>query len=278
MSLPPPTADQAYCEISAIDSGHISRVLLGTLNDLPCLAFLLRHSRTGEPFRFDLGIRPDIENLGDVTNLVSRMDLRLQGRDIPAALEKGGLARADVKHIAISHIHFDHAGFPPAFPNATFLVGAGAKPILETQAPDFKGTMYSIDLPLERTNFLDSSAADWASIGPFPRALDFYGDGSVYIVDAPGHMPGHLNLLVRTSADGGWVFLAGDSAHDWRLLTGEAMVGHHHTWGGQETIERIKALLAGHPRVRVLLAHDMPFVNANTADGTGYWPDTIESL
>ncbi|PIL34066.1 hypothetical protein GSI_03777 [Ganoderma sinense ZZ0214-1] len=294
MNLPPPTPNQAYCDVSAIDSGHIGGVLLGALidtvkddgrGDLPCLTFLLRHSRTREPFLFDLGIRPDIENLGDVLDLVSRMDLKLEGRDIPAALEKGGLSRTDVKHIAISHIHFDHSGFPPAFPNATFLLGAGVKTILEIQDPDFKGTMYSIDLPRERTNFLDSSAADWAPIGPFPRALDFYGDGSLYIVDAPGHMPGHLNVLVRTSADGGWAFLAGDTAHDWRLLTGEAMVGHHHTFGcihedpakAQEAIERVKVLLE-HPRVRVLLAHDSPFVNANAADGMGYWPDTIESL
>nr|VWP01493.1 MFS domain-containing protein [Ganoderma boninense] len=300
MHLPPPSANQAYWDISAIDSGHIGGVLLGVLmdtvkddgrGDLPCLAFLLRHSRTGDPFLFDLGIRPDVENLGDVLNLVSQMDMKLEGRDIPATLEKGGLSRADVRHILISHIHFDHSGFPPAFPNAMFLVGAGSKPILETQGPNFEGTMYSIDLPLERTTFLDPSGstdttgADWAPIGPFPRALDFYGDGSLYIVDAPGHMPGHLNVLVRTSPDGGWAFLAGDSAHDWQLLTGEAMVGHHHTFGcihedpakAQETIERVKAL-SEHPRVRVLLAHDVPFVNANAADATGYWPDTVESL
>ncbi|KAI1792448.1 hypothetical protein LXA43DRAFT_1060712 [Ganoderma leucocontextum] len=40
-----------------------------------------------------------------------------------------------------------------------------------------------------------------------------------------GTRPG--NLLARTAADGGWVFLAVDSAHDWRLLTGEAGMGLH---------------------------------------------------
>ena len=81
------------------------------------------------------------------------------------------------------------------------------------------------------------------------------------------------------------MFLAADSAHDWRLLTGEAGIGHHALWGcihenraqAQENIERIKAL-AGLPRVRVLLAHDKPFVHANEAEGRGYWPDKIESL
>ncbi|KAI1785393.1 beta-lactamase-like protein [Ganoderma leucocontextum] len=293
MSLPPPTADQAYCEISAIDSGLI-HMLLGQLVDtaktgemiyLPCLAFVLRHSRTHEPFLFDLGIRADPENLTGAGVVTAQMGMKLEGRDIPAALEKGGLSRTEVKYVAISHIHFDHTGVPRAFPNATFLLGAGAKPTIETQGPDFKGTMYAIDVPLERTTFVDPSTTDWEPIGPFPRALDFCGDGSLYIVDAPGHVPGHVNLLARTSADGGWVFLAADSAHDWRLLTGEAGIGHHSQWGcihedpvkAQENIERIKAL-AGYPRVRVLLAHDTPFVKANAAEGRGYWPDKIESF
>ena len=269
-------------------------MLLGQLVDiarvdemthLPCLAFVLRHSRTRETFLFDLGIRPDPENLTGAGATATRMGMKLEGRDIPAALEKGGISRGDVKHVAISHIHFDHTGAPRAFPNATFLLGAGAKPIIDAKGPDFKDTLYAIDVPLERTTFVDPSDAEWTPIGPFPRALDFYGDGSMYIVDAPGHVPGHFNVLSRTSADGGWVLLAADSAHDWRLLTGEAAIGHHVEWGcihedpvkAQENIERIKALV-GYPRVRVLLAHDKPFVNANGADGRGYWPDRIESL
>ena len=293
MSLPPPAADQAYCEISAIDSGRI-QMLLGQLVDtatvdemthLPCLAFVLRHSRTRETFLFDLGIRPDPETLTGAGAMTAKMGMKLEGRDIPAALEKGGLSRTEVKHVAISHVHFDHTGVPRAFPNATFVLGAGAKPIIETKGPEFKGTMYAIDVPLERTMFVDPEAADWKAIGPFPRTLDFYGDGSLYIIDAPGHVAGHVNLLARTSADGGWVFLAADSAHDWRLLTGEAGIGHHALWGcihenraqAQENIERIKAL-TGLPRVRVLLAHDKPFVQANEAEGKGYWPDKIESL
>ncbi|KAI1785392.1 beta-lactamase-like protein [Ganoderma leucocontextum] len=271
MNLPPPAADQAYCDISAVDSGRIYGAPLRPLVDaakdderanLPCLAFVLHHSRTCETFLFDLGIRPDLENLRGAGARASQMGMKLEGRDIPAALEKGGLPRADVKHVAISHIHYDHTGVPRAFPNATFLLGAGAKPIIEALDPDSDSTIYAIDVPFERTHFLDSTA-EWARSVPSP---------------AP-------STSTETGAYGGWVFLAADSAHDWRLLTGGAGVGHHHKWGcvhedpakAQETIERIKALV-GYPRVRVLLAHDVPFVNANAADGRGYWPDKIESL
>ena len=256
------------------------------MTDLPCLAFVLRHSRTRETLLFDLGIRPDPENLTGARATTAKMRMVLTGRDIPPTLERGGLSRTDVTHVALSHTHFDHTGYPRAFPNATFLLGAGSRATIEKLGPDFEGTFHAIDVPFERTDFLDpSTAAGWGPIGPFPSALDFYGDGSVYIVDAPGHVPGHINLLARTSADGGWVFLAADSAHDWRLLTGEAGFGEHTQWGcvhedpvkAQENIERIKVLV-GNPRVRVLLAHDTPFVNANAKDGRGYWPDKIASL
>lgn len=48
-------------------------------------------------------------------------------------------------------------------------------------------------------------------IGPFP-AHDFYGDGSLYLLDTPGHWPGHLCALARTTPDT-FVFLGGDICH-----------------------------------------------------------------
>ncbi|RPD63698.1 Metallo-hydrolase/oxidoreductase [Lentinus tigrinus ALCF2SS1-6] len=298
MSLPPPTKNQAYCDVSAFNAGTLN-MLLGQLvdvavgdemTDLPVLSFLLRHSHTGDILLYDLGIRPDVENYSaGALQLTKKMGMTLHGRDIPAALERGGVSRADIKHVAFSHIHFDHTGNPRAFPNAKFILGHGALKIIEEQGPVFENTLYSMDVPRERTVFVNPEAGisepsveeKWGPLGPFPRALDLYGDGSLYIVDAPGHIPGHINIMARTSADGAWVYLGGDSAHDWRLLTGEAGIGCHHMWGcihedrasAEQTIERLKAVAAT-PRVRVLLAHDKPFVK----EGKGYWPDKIASL
>lgn len=36
----------------------------------------------------------------------------------------------------------------------------------------------------------------WRPFGP-----DIFGDGSVFVVDTPSHLPGHINLLVRTGKD-----------------------------------------------------------------------------
>jgi hypothetical protein len=50
-------------------------------------------------------------------------------------------------------------------------------------------------------------------VGRF-RALDFFGDGSFYLLDAPGHDWGHLNGLVRTTSNPDtFIFLGGDTVH-----------------------------------------------------------------
>jgi hypothetical protein len=46
------------------------------------------------------------------------------------------------------------------------------------------------------------------------KAFDFYGDGSFYLLDTPGHAIGHMCGLARTSADPPeFIFMGGDIAH-----------------------------------------------------------------
>lgn len=50
-------------------------------------------------------------------------------------------------------------------------------------------------------------------IGPF-RACDYFGDGSLYLLDTPGHAVGHLSALVRTTSNPEtFIFLGGDLWH-----------------------------------------------------------------
>lgn len=50
-------------------------------------------------------------------------------------------------------------------------------------------------------------------IGPF-NAIDFFGDGSFYLLDSPGHTVGHICGLARTStAPDTFIFMGGDASH-----------------------------------------------------------------
>lgn len=99
-------------------------------------------------------------------------------------------------------------GSPHLFPSSTNLCyGKGTGPFpaypenpnSNLNADDFKGRKC---IEIDCTDLY---------IGPFP-ATDFYGDGSLYLLDTPGHWPGHICALARTTPDT-FVFLGGDICH-----------------------------------------------------------------
>ena len=299
-SLPAPLSNQAFFNVSAVDAGELSlpsRLFLDPcpLDEdklvVPALCFLLRHSASEHVLLFDLGYRKDYHNHPPaVIRRISLFQPLTMTTDAAESLQNGGLAPTAVTHVCLSHVHWDHAGDPRPFANATFLVGAGARALLQNGYPHDPDALFAGDLlPAARTAFLDPAGPEWRPVGPFPRALDYFGDGSVYVVDAPGHLPGHVNALVRTSPDGGWIYLAGDSAHDWRIVTGEAGIAervdrelgmvvcaHKDKAAAEEHIARIRELLKLE-RVRVLLAHDSEWYKENRG-GPMYWPGQFETL
>jgi glyoxylase-like metal-dependent hydrolase (beta-lactamase superfamily II) len=106
----------------------------------------------------------------------------------------------------------------------------------------------------------------WTSHLNLPHVIDLFQDGSLYIVDAPGHLPGHINLLARTGPDQR-VYLAGDACHDRRILRKEKSIGtwtdaegytcciHADREKAEETIERIRELES--LGIEVIFAHDV---------------------
>ncbi|KAF8064000.1 beta-lactamase-like protein [Lyophyllum atratum] len=289
MSLPPPSADQAYCDVSALEAGMIeltwtgftTSATPGTAEWVPSLSFLLQHSTNHKKFVFDLGIRKDWENFPpNVLEMVKKSFPLDIPQDVVDSLAKGGTSPSDISTVCLSHIHFDHVGDPTKFPDSSFVVGDGARSV-HSATP-----LAVFELPSTRTTYL--SPAEWQPLGPFPRALDFYGDGSLYIVNAAGHLPGHINVLARTSGDGAWIYLAGDSAHHWDLITGKGNIAvnrnvegfyrcaHLDPEAAEKHISCIRKLTEI-PRARVLLAHDGPWYKENKG-GPAFWPGKIPSL
>lgn len=298
--LPPPRENQAFCYISALESGFlwlelqffITTAKPGDELEVPSLSFLLRHSATKQNILFDMGIRKDKENYPQpVKTRFFPAAVEKQAKvplSVVESLGKGGLQPDDIHHIVISHCHWDHIGDPALFPSSKFVLGGAARTLFEPGYPADPTSFYQKNLfPPDRTDFLPVD--NWQKIGPFPKAFDFFGDGSVYIIDAPGHLPGHINLLARTSADGAWVYLAGDSAHHWSLITRESDIAgtpdgfkrfggcaHEDKELATENIKRIHTLTKV-PRVRVILAHDAPWYEDNKG-GSSFWPGSIKSL
>jgi glyoxylase-like metal-dependent hydrolase (beta-lactamase superfamily II) len=134
-----------------------------------------------------------------------------------AQLAAIGIPATAVNYIIYSHLHADHIGGLLDFPQATFIgsdrgyqavvskqglarVMAGFLP--ELLPPDFRSrtkfteAMAEVDLP--------------ARFWPFERGIDLWADGTMWLVDLPGHAIGQLGLFLTDEA-GVTYFLIADA-------------------------------------------------------------------
>jgi glyoxylase-like metal-dependent hydrolase (beta-lactamase superfamily II) len=124
----------------------------------------------------------------------------------------------------ISHAHWDHI-FPAAqfFPNAKVLCGEGTLDWASKSCPSHAdSTFENSELPVEEIPLPRKAPEAWQRLGSFSNALDFFGDGSFWVIDAPGHCPGNLAALARVKRKDGqrkWVFLGGDCFHTSLFVT-----------------------------------------------------------
>lgn len=221
---------------------------------------------SGETTRivFDLGIRKNLDDYAEPIRKHLQTRQPASGEpDTVASLAKGNLTPDDIHLIVFSHLHWDHIGTPWDYPRSTYVIGPGAASLIDGSSATAPGSHNHfesgiidmerlIELPntqmkskaggalsrgapphvgsASRTSEASSawfpSSKEWKALGPLSNTFDIFDDGSVLLVDAPGHLDGHINLLCRV-ADGSYVYLAGDSCHDLRLLTGEKEIA---TW------------------------------------------------
>ena len=104
-----------------------------------------------------------------------------------------------IEIVGISHYHFDHTGQAAMFPHARLLMGKAD--VAALRAPGSARAQ-----PL--THWLGGGG----KLEEVTGDKDVFGDGTVIMLDLPGHTPGHHALLVKL-AKKGYVLLSGDVAH-----------------------------------------------------------------
>jgi N-acyl homoserine lactone hydrolase len=110
-----------------------------------------------------------------------------------------GVAPTRVSIVGISHYRFDHTGQAEDFPQARLLMGRSDVQLLRAGAnPDAAPLTHW----LKGTGRLEEVAGD----------KDVFGDGSVVMLNLPGHTPGHHGLLIKLPTSG-YVVMTGDAAH-----------------------------------------------------------------
>ncbi|KAN0120227.1 hypothetical protein V8E51_002435 [Hyaloscypha variabilis] len=307
--FPADAENQNYVTVHALSAGFldwpdqyfVQPCLEGARTKAPSLAFLIQHHspETGKPTRivFDLGIRKNIDTYPEALkkHIANHLSV-ITEPDVSDSLRLGDLAPKDIDFVVLSHVHWDHVGTPSDFGMSRFVVGNGSLGLLAEAGnlpPAGSTSLFEADLlPPERTTELpgvDDEAqgssggggGTWQKFGPLRNVIDIFSDGSVYLVNSPGHLDGHLNLLVRLGP-GNFLYLAGDACHDrrilrkelgiatWKNLHGEARCIHSDKEATEKTIDLIVGLekMDG---VEVVLAHDVEWLNRE-GNKKRFWP------
>lgn len=165
------------------------------------------------------------------------------------------------------------------FPNATAWLGPGTTAHVGKGYPsDEESGMFSelVD-PAKRigkVHELSLTEDKWGELGPFEHAFDFFGDGSMMLCDAPGHIPGNMCAIVETQK--GRVCLGGDCGHHARLVSGESDIGQWEREDGSMTsmhfsLDDARSTLAKIRQLKsegtiIALAHDPSFSWDQTID------------
>jgi glyoxylase-like metal-dependent hydrolase (beta-lactamase superfamily II) len=125
-------------------------------------------------------------------------------------LRRFGVEPEDVTHVVQTHLHMDHTGALGHFPAAEFVV----------QARELDAAR-SVDAPRQagyiRADF-EQPDLRWRT---FAGDLDLFGDGTIRLLETPGHSAGHVSLLLELEETGP-VLLTADAADNRAQWEGRA--------------------------------------------------------
>ena len=197
-------------------------------------------------------------------------NIRLRPEETAVAqVRRLGFDPADVRHIVVTHLDFDHAGGLEDFPNAAVHVTAREKEVADQRA----GGTFIAKRRYRPQQW--SEMADWR-LYPFGGGERWFGFDAVrdlhglppeiLLIPLPGHSWGHSGVAVRE--DGGrWLFYAGDAYFYRGEIGAEAYSCTPGLRGYQlmmevdrharlANLERIRRLSLERSDVRIFCAHD----------------------
>lgn len=224
------------------------------IEPVPILCFLVEHPDgrflvdTGDTWRNSVpgylpGWNPFYKQVSIRVAPMEEVGVRLQAMGIDPT--------KDIDAVILTHFHHDHTGGLDHFPH-TRIIGPRENYAVSL---GLRGMMMGC-LPQRWPIWLAPELVDLEgpAIGPFSRSRPITRDGRITLVPTPGHMKGHVSVLVRD--DDITYFLAGDATYSEANLRNEKTDGvTNNPTLSLETLRAIKRFALQEPTI-VLPAHD----------------------
>ena len=172
------------------------------------------------------------------------------------------MSERDLLAIIPSHLHWDHIGGLPDFPNTPVWVSNKVASLKEAVDPDHA--------PAYLTGLI-SGKEQWKSIEfnekeyqGFSRSKDIFNDGRLILVDLEGHTPGQVGLFVNLDS-GKRYFLIGDTTWVQRGYIDNTPRPKIVDWfnpvdwkieQNQQVVKKVHDIYMAQPDMMIIPAHD----------------------
>ncbi|RDW60569.1 hypothetical protein BP6252_11952 [Coleophoma cylindrospora] len=197
----------------------------GFTDPIPIFAFLIEHPEGN--FMFDLGETPRCNQPGyynwwQIGQYCVSVDIK-PDQGLGDQLRARGIdPQNDIKAVILSHLHSDHAGGLP---------DVYGKPEIYTSQAHWNAFKSPFHATIEGANpkawpkgFQPSILKpDGPAIGPWTTSYPITTDGKIVAVDTPGHVPGHVSIIIFDEDI--TYLLVGDAAYSLDLLDKELVDG-----------------------------------------------------
>lgn len=137
---------------------------------------------------------------------------------VDSKLKALGLRPADIDCVYFSHMDFDHTSGVP------LVMGAKRFSAAKEELTDANRYFFRYVKKNWQSVTVEPFAYQNSGVGPVGRSLDVFGDGSILLVNTPGHSHGHFSVKI-TGSDGKYVILAGDGVYTQRSIQEHILPG-----------------------------------------------------
>jgi glyoxylase-like metal-dependent hydrolase (beta-lactamase superfamily II) len=167
---------------------------------------------------------------------------------IAAILEQ---EQIQLQGVFLTHLHMDHtAGIVDLPKDIPYVAGKNERYV------NFRFFMHGDHLAgIDELQEIDFAAG--IDLSPLGKAVDVFGDGSLWAISSSGHSAGHVIFLINGVDE--QVLYTGDACNDhYQFETGIGPGTYSSDLeGGQEVLERIILFKERYPEVKLVYGHDL---------------------